>query len=893
MKKIFAFFAICAAVAAVSCTKEKDFDSPVKLGKFVFTATHDAEAEEDAKTSVDLSTGAVTWSEDDQVKVFTDTGLDYTSELLAAADAGQASATFTVSLGSGETPQLAVYPDAADAAFDYANTKVTVTIPATQGVGDAIDGTFGKAAIEVAKVNGSTLSFKNVCGLLQVVVNNADARKVVISSNDNSSLVGQVPVSFNGNSLVLDDPVNTGTSLTLNIPGSGTYYASVLPGTNLKAGFYVQVLDGSDALLGEILTSNVLEVARRQMRKLNLGSANSVIGNKIFVTVNGAGSKSGADWENALDAAGFYSFVTTASTDAKVFMAAGTYTTTAGAGYTLNTGITGLSVYGGYPSTATGTSLAGRDIVNNPTVLSGNGTNRILVTNGGSITAVLDGLEFRNAHASDSQGKGMGSALCINNCSNIKVLNCVFSDNINETTTKETSTGTAANGGGAVRAVGGTILFKGCSFSNNSSTAVGGGAMRVGGSGNVTLDGCVFSDNEAKTNGGAIHMNKGTLTVKDCQFNNNTAATNGGAISITQQTACTVNMSGTSFYHNRAASKSGYCGGAIAVGPCTDSWDLGSSDVTLTDCYFEENMGHETDITSDLKNSITEANASTGGAIFVEKSATVKLNHCKFYHNLSSQNGGAIRTKATTALLYMNACSFYMNYAGKYAAAIQGTSGPIAMYNCVFYNNQNKTGTYPGTVRSSAGEILFANTSLRLGSSYPGAVFSGTTKSVIVNSIFVNSGAGSTPEAKKAISVSQNKTVSSFGHNLHSGYNADGSTYGTIDETNAPAGSDQEIGLDDYPAWVGTVNGVGYHLLKITALPAAYYTDPGVDYRATPAEVEAAIDYFDTQNSTAFKAWLNTLDEGSGRKPLQVDYRGYLRSTAKIWPGSYEYNATK
>ena len=242
----------------------------------------------------------------------------------------------------------------------------------------------------------------------------------------------------------------------------------------------------------------------------------------------------------------------------------------------------------------------------------------------------------------------------------------------------------------------------------------------------------------------------------------------------------------------------------------------------------------------------------------------------------------------------MNACSFYMNYAGKYSSTVQGTSGPIAMYNCVFYNNQNKSTSYPGTIRSSAGEVLIANTSVRVGSSYPAAVFGGSANSVIVNSLFVNSGASETPVLKKAIAVSKNKSVSSFGHILHSGYNADGSTYGTIDETNAVAGSDQEIGLDDFPSWVGTVSDIGYHLLKITKLPTTYYNaDPAVDYRATPAKVEAAIDYFDTNNSTEFKTWLNTLDEGSGRKPLDVDYRGYLRNATNIWPGSYEYGATK
>lgn len=878
MKKIFAFTAAFAAIFAVSCNKEQDFDAP-KSGEgrtISFVASHESDAapEEEVKTEIDLSTGAVTWKAGDVTDLLTDIGSVFSSEAVAA-DGDKA--TFTYQSVDG-APLFAVYPTGLNPWLD--TDKVCVTIPEVQ------DGTFASAAIEVAKASGvSSLAFKNIGGMLQVTVGNDAVRKVVISSNDSNPLVGTVPVSFNGSTLELGDPLADATkknSITLNVSGSGTYYAAVLPGTNLAAGFYVQLLDGSDDLVGEILTGATLTVARRQMRKLNLSTA-GLISNKVFVTVAGAGAKDGSSWDNAMDAEGFYTMIKSASTDMKVFMAKGVYPTSAAAGVTVSGSTSNLTVYGGYPDNLSGTALTGRDISTNQTVLSGAGTNRILIFNSSTLTAVLDGLVFSDAYRAES-GKDMGSAIVINNCGNIKVVNCTIKNNRNEATGTESDASTAAHGGGAVRAVGGTILFKGCTFSNNTAV-VGGGAMRVAGTANVTLDECVFSNNSSDSqSGGAIHMSKGTLTIKDSEFNNNTATTFGGAISVTQQTSCTVNISGTKFFHNRAAYAT-YCGGALFVGKWTNA-----SDVTLDHCYFEENLGHTTDITTDLKNSIVEGNQSTGGAIFVEKNATLKLNHCNFYHNLCSQNGGAIRTKEATALLYMNACSFYMNYAGKYASTVQGSSGPIAMFNCVFYNNQNKTGTSAGTIRNN-GELLIANTSIKLGSSYPGLVFGGSTNSVLVNSIVVNSGSGT--EAKKSISVVKNKKVSSFGHNLHSGLNADGSTYGTIDDTNAIAGSDQAIALDDFPAWVGVVSGVEYHLLKITALPATYYNDPGVDYRATPATVEAAIDYFDTQNLTAFKAWLNTLDEGGGRTPLQVDFRGRLRSTEKIYPGSYDFAATE
>ena len=885
MKKALILLATFA-IAAVSCTREMEInnDSSLRDGSVTFYASHELAAEADVKTALNTSDGTVTWKAGDKTDLVTDTGV-YASDALVAEDEGKSTVNFTYGGVSG-TPVMAVYPS--DLVPVYSEEKLNVAIPAIQ------DGTFASAGIEVAKAADGKLAFKNICGMLQLRINNDDVKKIVITSNDTNPLVGTVPVSFDGTKLVLGTPASTATSVTVNVSGSGTYYVAVLPGTNLESGFYVELLNSSDVAVGEVLTGNTLTVARRQIRKLNLEDK-GVISNKKFVTVSGAGLKDGSDWDNAMGSAEFYTFLTTATTDNTVFMAAGTYPTQTTNGYTINEDTKGLAVYGGYPAGASGTSLAGRDITTKRTILSGDQEgdrtvrNRIIVVNSSTATAVFDGLEFRDAYRSADGTADIGSAIVINKCSNFKFYNCVISDNESAVPSSKTTCG-----GGAVRAVNGTILFRGCTFSNNTAASRG-GAIRMGVGSNVTLDNCVFEGNSAYA-GGAVYVGKGTLSViNGTKFRNNTSSTSGGAISFVAEAALSATISDAEFYHNRAASSSGYCGGAIYV-----SGETYSADVSVTDSYFEENMGHYTDLTYNpaeptaLKTSIDATKASTGGAIFVLKAATLKLNHCKFYHNLCSQKGGVIRTKEATSVLYMNACSFYLNYSGAYASTIHGTSGPIAMYNCVFYNNQNKTTTSPATVRSEGCELLLANTSLRLGSSYPGAVFNGSEKSVIVNNYFVNSSAGSTPEVKIAIAVAKSKTVSSFGHNLHSGYNADGATYGTIDETNAPAGSDQEIGLDDFPIWIGTVDGIGYHLLKTTKLPITYYNaDPAVDLRATPAEVEAAIDYFDTKNGTAFKTWLNTLDEGKGRKPLEVDYRSYLRAADKIWPGSYEYGATK
>ena len=863
MKKFYFVLAASAALLAASCAKEEKPFEEKAAGKGNLTiisvkATHEADqaVTPDSKTTLNTGDGSVAWAAGDRIKMVWNGG----SAVSEPTTGTGSSAEFEVEVGAGT--KYAVYPSSVDAIYD--GSTFSVTVPASQ------DGSFANAAIEVAEYpGGAPIEFKNLGGLLELVIDNASVESIRISSNDSTPLAGTAAVTFDAGLPVIGAITSPSTSITLDVSGAGTYYAAVLPGS-LDAGIYVELLDSGDNLIGEKLTGNTLAVARRQIRKLGTIAA-SVISNKKFVTESGNGNKDGSNWENAMGSAEFYSWLTTASTNNTVFMAAGTYRTQATAGYTVNTGTKGLAVYGGYPAGATGTSLTGRNIKTNRTILSGdqNGDssvkNRIIVINKSTITAVFDGLEFRDAYRASS-GNDLGSAIIINACNTAKFYNCIISDNVSDVAGD-------SYGGGAVRAVSGTILFKGCTFSNNTSASRG-GAIRMGVGSNVTLDNCVFEGNTA-VYGGAIQLAKGTLTIiNGTRFENNNATTTGGAICIQSEVAtCAATISDATFFHNRAASSSGYCGGAIYV-----SGGSYSADVTVSDCYFEENIGHATDLaTSDLKNGITSANNSTGGAIFVLQNALMKLDRCRFYHNTCSKNGGAIRVKEASATLYANRCIFDRNYAGKGGTAITNSSGIVALNNCVFYSNQNKDGdSSDATIGISGGEILIANSSMTLSSSYHGILLTTTTNSVLVNNIFKNSSSG-----KSAIDIASGKTVSSFGHNI---WSVQGGT-GTIDNTNNDPSTD--VTATAAFSW----SDANPYYLSLSSLPAAYYKSGTVDNRAALSELTAAVSYFDTQNSTAFGTWLSSVAEG-GRNPLNVDVRGYLRPTM-IWPGSYQNDATK
>lgn len=144
--------------------------------------------------------------------------------------------------------------------------------------------------------------------------------------------------------------------------------------------------------------------------------------------------------------------------------------------------------------------------------------------NGNDVT--FNGYGFSN-NSKDFQG---GSGLYVNgdNTTNVDIIDCIFSENIN-------SGGTG--GGGLFVLNGASVTISGTCFNNNShSTSSGvdyGGAILVGEGSTVTIDNSTFDSNSAVSsgNGGAIAINStngstgGTpsIDLNNCSFSNNSA----------------------------------------------------------------------------------------------------------------------------------------------------------------------------------------------------------------------------------------------------------------------------------------------------------------------------------------------------------------------------------
>ena len=524
MKKYFSFLTIAAlGVLAISCAKEVEFNNKENTGKsisMVFSAT--LETDDDATKTALQDDNKVNWSKDDQILAVWDGG----SKGSEALTEGGASASFTVNDMEGN-PQYAVYPSTLTSSYDGARFKVT--IPSTQ------DGSFSKAAVEVAQVSDSDLAFKNLGGLMKLTITSADVRTVTISSNDGTALAGKATVTFDTAGVPSVASVEEGTStVTLSFTGEPSteepYYVAVLP-CELKAGVYIEFKNGEGTVIGEKMTGKTLSVARRQI--CNFGEVTIVtITDKYFVTVGGNGLKDGSSWENAADYAALKAHLTQNSVkNKKIYMAAGTYTSTESVTITN----TSFSIFGGYPSSATGTSLAGRDISVNKTIFDGAGTYSIFSTNSSSINAVFDGVSFQNA--TNSTG---GSALIFTQIASATINSCVFENN------KNTYSGGTDNGG-IVYLADGNIAINKCVFSGND---VGNGvasAIYVAG-GTVKIDGCYFNGNKSKSRGVIrLASNSSKVFINNSAFIDNTSSSVCTDILVTKGLLAVNNCS---FYHS-------------------------------------------------------------------------------------------------------------------------------------------------------------------------------------------------------------------------------------------------------------------------------------------------------------------------------------------------------
>lgn len=523
MKKNYLVFAVAVVAMMLASCAKKEIVNPVTDATGEYQGTTKAmtfavttEGEE-SKTSINLENGAVSWSEGDKVKFAW--GFPFTEGPKQGVVESEAidldNKTFTAGFPEGFTENnnthlYGVYPASIEVEYPANGGALYVTVPVEQ------DGTFASASISVAKGNKAdlteTLAFYNLCGLLQIKVDDAAAKKIVISGNE--TIAGKVSLTWNKTTGMPEVKAYSTEEkqISLNVNGAGTYYAAVLPASITD--LYVAIYDDSDNLIGDKAAESTLVVARKQIKKL--GTIATGFEGRYYVKVDGEGD--GSSWDNAANYTELRKKLQANNTSLNVFMAAGTYTATEASMGSGNTSCVNV-IKGGYPADATGYSLRGRDCVANETILDAGGNNRIWILQVGSWD--ISGLTFANAKRTKDD---TGSALVVEakSGSTFKIASCKFTGNTNE--------GTA--GGGAVRVSGGVVNMSNCVFTGNTA-ANNGGAIYVNSTGTLKAEKCLLTSNVAKAAMGAVYV-IGKLEARDCSFidNNQTSvalASNGVA----------------------------------------------------------------------------------------------------------------------------------------------------------------------------------------------------------------------------------------------------------------------------------------------------------------------------------------------------------------------------
>lgn len=495
-----------SALAIVSCAKEisetptEPDDSTPEYTTITLTAAHpvmtetgaaaqenEETAEISTKTTLDETTGSVSWAVGDMLKLICEDGSDFTTEALSEADikAGGKTATFKATVKAGKTLKWAVYPS--DIATELTNDgKFSVTVPPVQ------NGEFEHASIEVGEIGeDNAIALKNVCALLKFTVANEGAAKVFIGGNG-APFNGKANIS----SEILANPYTTSEDVSdyqpnveVSVSGPGTYYAAILPAKT--TGLSMQIYSANNTLLAENISSNVLDAPRKAIK--NLGELRSTkFANKRFVTKDGAGDKQGLSWENA------WSFQTlisklqgTALTDHVIFITEGNIKPTTGTIVLKDN--TKFKIYGGYPTNLTGVTTTDRDINKHATAFVGKDRNgdkdnaRLFVYNGTATgtETLFDGVGFNDTYQWVLEKEFdvyAGTCLLIGASKNVYCVNCRF----------------------------------------NNNYKVGNGIMRIGSTGstsaNATFERCVFSNNTVTGEGLIRVYSKGKLTLKDCDF---------------------------------------------------------------------------------------------------------------------------------------------------------------------------------------------------------------------------------------------------------------------------------------------------------------------------------------------------------------------------------------
>lgn len=487
-----------SGLALVSCAKEitetptDPEDKATEYTTITLTAAHPVMTETGAaprengepdeistKTSLDETTGSVSWVTGDKLKLVCEDGADFITDALTEADIKEGgTATFkATNVPAGKTLKWAVYPS--DIETSLSDGKFSVTVPQVQ------DGKFEHASIEVGEIGeNNSITLKNVCALIKFTVAEANtgAAKVFIGGNG-APLNGKATITSDilaTSYTNIEDIPDYQPNVEIDIPGPGTYYAAILPAKT--TGLSMQIYSADNTLLAENISSRSLDAPRKAIK--NLGELRSTpFANKRFVTENGNGD--GSSWENAWSFSKLISNLQTLKlTDHVIIMSEG-IARSATTLVTLAAG-TKFKVYGGYPNTSKGTDITNRDINKYKTDFAGmkqqkeGESVRLFNYTDGTIETIFDGIGFTETYQNAGGEVYTGTCLLVGNAKKAYFVNCRIDKN--------------EKVGSAVVRVGGTkadVTFERCTFSNN--TVSGKGLIQVQTGGILTVRDCDFT----------------------------------------------------------------------------------------------------------------------------------------------------------------------------------------------------------------------------------------------------------------------------------------------------------------------------------------------------------------------------------------------------------------
>lgn len=200
-----------------------------------------------------------------------------------------------------------------------------------------------------------------------------------------------------------------------------------------------------------------------------------------------------------------------------------------------------------------------------------------------------------------------------------------------------------------------STLVKNCQFVENS-VSVGGGIHAKVINDNyksyVNVQGCTFTNNKASVSGGGIYSSGGVVDVSNCNFEKNSAPQRGGAIYSNKGV---MKIHNSNFNQNTANDKGG--------GVCSFNSQLLVEGSTFNKNTASDKGGaiYSNDNSIEVKTSKFNQNtANRGGALYID-TAKVTVLSSSFSANKASDRGGAVYSKIED--LISSGCSYSANTA--------------------------------------------------------------------------------------------------------------------------------------------------------------------------------------------------------------------------------------